>query len=349
MQKNEMQSRELANCYFIKTVLMILIVFYHCIVFWSSSKWFVVTPDCVSPILARIAQLLNSFHIYAFALVSGYIYYAMRYEQGKYSHFGLFIANKSRRLLIPYISVSILWVIPHNIIWYKPSIQSILKSFLLGVSPDQLWFLLMLFWVFMICYAISNGAKKYAFISFPLVCFLYFLGVKMPTANYFQYKYGLMYVLYFLIGFYIREFDLLTVIRGKKKWLYCGITGFLFVLLFAITRIDFPKNTLMIALYIGLEMLMRVFGSVFAFLLLQVVASHVDVNSRFVVMGSKYSMTVFLLHQQIIQVMLYCVRNWTSPMLISLVCFAVTMAITTALAILINKVKPLRFLFSGKA
>lgn len=34
---------ELSNCTFLKTILMFLVVFYHCILYWSGS-WFVGEP-----------------------------------------------------------------------------------------------------------------------------------------------------------------------------------------------------------------------------------------------------------------------------------------------------------------
>ena len=34
---------ELTNCTFVKTVLMLIVLIYHCIIFWTGS-WFVKTP-----------------------------------------------------------------------------------------------------------------------------------------------------------------------------------------------------------------------------------------------------------------------------------------------------------------
>ncbi len=73
--------KQLDNCYFIKTVLMIIIVFYHSILFWSESWLTEVTPVFESKSLAVISSWLNSFHVYAFTLVSGYIFYFLKNEK----------------------------------------------------------------------------------------------------------------------------------------------------------------------------------------------------------------------------------------------------------------------------
>ena len=52
---------------------MLLVVFYHSILFWGGD-WFTKDPLVTSKLLDCIAKWLNSFHIYAFTLVSGYIF-----------------------------------------------------------------------------------------------------------------------------------------------------------------------------------------------------------------------------------------------------------------------------------
>lgn len=70
LQKND---QVLRNCNFSKTVLMILVAFYHAIDFWTGT-WFTRNPVFESKFLGLLAEYIGSFHIYAFALVSGYIF-----------------------------------------------------------------------------------------------------------------------------------------------------------------------------------------------------------------------------------------------------------------------------------
>ncbi len=61
------------NTSFTKTILMMLVVLYHSCVFWTGD-WLRIQPVFNAPLLGLIAKWLNSFHIYAFTLVSGYIF-----------------------------------------------------------------------------------------------------------------------------------------------------------------------------------------------------------------------------------------------------------------------------------
>lgn len=67
------KERELSNCGFVKTILMLLVILGHACAFWSG-HWFTDNPALPSRGLNALFEWLNSFHIYAFALVSGYIF-----------------------------------------------------------------------------------------------------------------------------------------------------------------------------------------------------------------------------------------------------------------------------------
>ena len=113
---------ELKNCTFVKTMLMLIVVFYHSILFWSGN-WFSAIPAQRLEILAGIASWLNSFHIYGFALVSGYLFYYLRYEKGKYGRYIPFLKQKAKRLLVPYVFAAAVWVIPISAAFF-PELKS---------------------------------------------------------------------------------------------------------------------------------------------------------------------------------------------------------------------------------
>ena len=70
LQKNE---QVLKNCNFLKTILMLLVILSHACSFWTGN-WFAENPVLQSQGLNLISTWIGSFHIYAFALVSGYIF-----------------------------------------------------------------------------------------------------------------------------------------------------------------------------------------------------------------------------------------------------------------------------------
>ena len=128
---------------------MLLVVFYHSILFWGGD-WFTKDPVVTSNLLTVVAKWLNSFHIYAFTLVSGYIFCYIKYEKGQYQEFSAFAKNKAMRLLIPYVFIAIVWVIPIQCIFFRYDIVTVLNKYVLATSPSQLWFLVMLYDVFII-------------------------------------------------------------------------------------------------------------------------------------------------------------------------------------------------------
>ena len=81
---------------------MLLVVLDHSAAFWTGN-WFTKDPVFLAKGLVILSRYLNTVHIREFALVSGYIFYYIKYEKGGYQKFTSFIANKAKRLLIPYV------------------------------------------------------------------------------------------------------------------------------------------------------------------------------------------------------------------------------------------------------
>lgn len=151
---------ELNNCRFVKTILMFLVILYHSIVFWSGD-WFTIEKIAFpSNSLSIFSQWLNSFHVYAFTLVSGYIFFSLKIENGKYQKYGMFLINKLKRLVLPACFITLLWVIPISVYFYHYKLDEIITKFLLANSPSQLWFLWMLFWVFVLFWPLSSVFKR---------------------------------------------------------------------------------------------------------------------------------------------------------------------------------------------
>ncbi len=134
---NPKRQMELSNCSFVKTILMLIVVIYHSILFWTGT-WFVEEPTYAAPLLATVAQWMNTFHIHTFTLVSGYLFYYLKIEKGKYDKFLPFVVNKVKRLLVPYVFIALAWAIPFGVYFFSYSISDIIIKFGLGISPNQL-------------------------------------------------------------------------------------------------------------------------------------------------------------------------------------------------------------------
>lgn len=79
ISNHDVSDKQIENCSFIKFVLMLCVVAYHSIVFWSGN-WFTKNPVFQSDFLNHLSQWLNSFHIYGFTLISGYIFSYLKGE-----------------------------------------------------------------------------------------------------------------------------------------------------------------------------------------------------------------------------------------------------------------------------
>lgn len=69
------KEKTLYNCYFVKMVLMLLIIVGHSASFWTG-EWFTHDPIFECPGLSILSKWLGSFHTFTFVLVSGYIFSA---------------------------------------------------------------------------------------------------------------------------------------------------------------------------------------------------------------------------------------------------------------------------------
>lgn len=161
------RDNELSNCTFVKTILMVFVVLYHSLLFWGNNWFTAIQPLTEAKPLYYLALFLNSFHIFGFTLVSGYLFYYSKFEKQSrsYQYYRKFIVNKALRLLIPYLFVSLVWAIPISVFFFKYGWKEIFVNFGLGVSPSQLWFLLMLFFVFMFFFPISPFIRNHNLIG----------------------------------------------------------------------------------------------------------------------------------------------------------------------------------------
>lgn len=198
--------RQMENCNFIKVVLMGFIVLYHSLAIWLPEGWFG-TPAWKSTSFSLIAQWLNSFHIYAFVLISGYIFAYLKFECNKYQNFAGFIKNKAKRLLLPYVVVTIVWNVPWDYAFQTESNRIAVSDYLFALSPSQLWFLWMLFGVFVMAYFLAGVMWRKPLFGLVISLALYAIsivgGVFLP--NVFQIWYACRFIMLFFAGMMIRK------------------------------------------------------------------------------------------------------------------------------------------------
>lgn len=338
--------KALQNCGFVKTALMLIIVFYHSIVFWSGT-WFSAEPVITSLVFDVLSDWMNSFHIYGFVLVSGFLFYHLKFNLGKYQKYSRFIIKKIKRLIVPYAFASVLWVIPISCVFYIFDIRKMIEEYVLGISPSQLWFLLMLFVVFVVYWPLSNFFKERTFIGAGVVLIMYGIGLvwSILLPNYFQLSTALMYIPFFWIGFKLCQFGIEKTMKIPwYVWIFVDV--FLFLSKIYVDKID---GLIFSLLSVGLNFLLHVAGALMAFFVLQKLANCVKwKNSKIVSIFSKNSMTVYLLHQQIIYFVVFYLNGVLNPYLHAAINFVISLTCSTLISVFLRKFKITRFMVGEK-
>ncbi|WP_033169496.1 acyltransferase [Selenomonas sp. ND2010] len=190
----------------IKTSMMIMVVFYHCCMFYTGNwvKVFDVTGD--ERIIAFTAWL-NSFHVPAFVMASGYLLYYLAVEKKHYFSTKDFLGRKVQRILKPYVLTSLLWVCPIHYFLFGGSGSDFFYKYVLGISPSQLWFLLMLWWLLVGFYlALSRRMLMFGKRD-VIICVLLFAGGVLFARlahNMLQIGSAMQMSIYFYFGCYLR-------------------------------------------------------------------------------------------------------------------------------------------------
>ena len=186
---------------------MFCVVLYHSMALWNKNTW-LVPPKEENIVLAAAALFLNNLHIYVFTFVSGYIFYYLRFEIRRYKNFCTDLKKRSRRLLIPYISGALFWCVWFTLWLDNSSVIDLVKKYALGINPSQLWFLLMLFVVFVIFYALSGVFNKLNFFRGFAICMVFF-ALSYVSAhfipNVFQHQTAMKYIVFYYLGFCFRR------------------------------------------------------------------------------------------------------------------------------------------------
>lgn len=337
---------ELNNCTFVKSVLMLLVVLYHCVVFWTGT-WFSCQPANESAFLSVLAGWLNSFHIYGFALVSGYLFYYLKYEKGKYAQYIPFLKQKAKRLLVPFAFVAAVWVIPISYLFFSFDLGEFVSKYILGIAPAQLWFLLMLFGVFALFYPLSNFMKENQVLGAVAILGIYGIGLVGQTVlpNLFQAFRACMYMPIFWLGFKLRQWGSSWLNRiPALLWLLAHIL--LFVLM---EYLKTSSGVIFTLMRLGLDFVLHVVGALMAFAVLQKLANKINwQKSKVFGFVGKLSMPVYLLHQQIIYVCIYFLNGHLNPYIHATVNFICAMGISLALSALLMRFRITRVLIGEK-
>ena len=189
----------------LKTLMMIFVVLCHACAFYTGDWFNVLSPKIEAKYLGILSIFLGTFHVQTFTMVSGFLFYYLKEEKGRYNEFLLSVRIRAKKLLFPYMFCSLLWVIPITHIFYDYTIKDYLIKYGLMTSPSQLWFLIMLFFVFIIFLLISSKLK----INLTNLIIIYFFSMiignllSLLHISFFQAANIVKNLFYYYLGGYI--------------------------------------------------------------------------------------------------------------------------------------------------
>jgi hypothetical protein len=245
------------------------------------------------------------------------------------------------------VFVATVWVAPFAVYFFKCDIYEIIKNFILGTSPNQLWFLLMLFCLFVIFYPLSGFFARKNILGAVAVLIIYGIGIIGSSfiPNVFQVFRACAYLPMFWMGFKIRQYGS-VFLRKIPVIVWIAVDIALFIIVQYIGDFDGALFTL---LKLGFEFLLHIIGAIMSFIILQKLADRIDwKNSLLFGRLSKNSMTVYLFHQQIIYLLIYWLNGRLNPYVHAAVNFFGALLISLLISFVLMKTKWTRMLVGEK-
>ena len=199
----------------IKIFVPLLVVLGHAARMYTGAG--VVTPAVPSAFLARLSEILYSFHMALFMTVTGAVYSYCR-ENGKYRSPLELIRKKTVRLFVPYLFIGLLNVAPVMCLlgFTEESYPAYcLHGILLVGNSRHLWFVFVLFLIFLLCAPLGDKLGKINFYLAAAVLFVCaLLSPHLPTV--FQIGNLFYYALFFFLGYRAdRVYDRVIRVLGK--------------------------------------------------------------------------------------------------------------------------------------
>lgn len=227
-----------------------------------------------------------------------------------------FVKNKFVRLLIPYFSIAIIYVIPIRLLTKysgyqnKSYIELIVQNVVLGKDIGHLWFLPTLFLIFILFYLFEKHIRKlpstlgiWFFISLSIISGF------MPTIFFIQR--ALSYSLYFYIGYKVRELVQKRENIGNKT-----ILVGLFILQFIGFGFSIITRNQNLIIFNGLDLLFDKLASLSSVLFYYLLFNKLSTKkaalteNKIIKLIDKESFQIYLFHSPLIYIVLYNIQNY---------------------------------------
>ncbi len=200
-------SNRLSRISNIRVLAIFVVVLGHSIILYSHG-WEIYETARTVPFLAGLKDAINIFQMPLFFSLSGYLFV---FSHAKKRGLLYLAKSKIRRLLLPYISICLLYLIPLRTLIHYPgyqdkSVGEIISFLLLGTDVGHLWFLPTLFLVFLLAELLLTLGEHLPFFNKHPDWLLYLGAVVLYMEGYrifFGYqplRSAYIYLLWLLVG-----------------------------------------------------------------------------------------------------------------------------------------------------
>ncbi len=258
MNSHERKSKRDEKIDNVRALAIFLVVFGHSIILYQTN-WTLFETSVRVPFLDAIKRVIDLIQMPLFISASGYLAY---YSGSRYV-FGEFINKKIRRLIIPYYSISLLWLLPlRYLVGYsgyagRSFIDVFVHCIICGEDPGHLWFLPFLFGSFLIFY-FTKTVIEYLLVKEPIKSALLFLfgflmhneWWRIPQAILFGtvFRSIALYYVWFPFGYLINKYQhLFERLSSKQKYLVLFLgTAFAVTYITALQNYSFITQAVMV-------------------------------------------------------------------------------------------------------
>lgn len=216
----------------IRIFAILSVVVGHSIIVYTGWGWY--TMPVPSGFLNELKKIIDIYQMPLFISLSGYLFYYLKIDCGKYTDFFLFLKSKFQRILVPFVIVGVFFMIPLRILGNYTAYEGkslsniILFDLIIGKDPGNLWFLPVLFIIFIIFffYAKYIFKKNKYLILFHFIIFFMISLISYRIPNTFFISRAMYYAVFFFFGFHLFRFRNTLINRSTFILLISGILQF---------------------------------------------------------------------------------------------------------------------------
>ena len=179
----------------------------------NSPAWYVMLHD-----------VIYTFHMPLFMFTSGYVYIATKKE----IPYGVFLLKKVRRLMLPYLTTSIVVIVIKLLTQGGMRVDnpvtffSFVEMFYMPAAGYFLWFIWALWWMFVLVPLFKRKQDKA--VLFGLSILLHFIPIGLPQV--FCLREFSVMLMYFMLGVFVFEHDCLNHFLktfNRNKVIYASV------------------------------------------------------------------------------------------------------------------------------